>query len=108
MYLYSRIRTDEDFFQIRNQGGQCIPVRVDHENSDEVEALFQRIAKEQDGRLDILVNNAYKGVEVLKKILYRNLIPSWFFLQSILAAGGKTFWELEPSVFDDINNVGLR
>ena len=39
-------------------------MRVDHENTDEVEALFERIAKEQDGRLDILVNNAYKGVEV--------------------------------------------
>lgn len=39
-------------------------MRVDHENSEEVEELFKRIAKEQDGRLDILVNNAYKGVEV--------------------------------------------
>jgi dehydrogenase/reductase SDR family protein 1 len=40
-------------------------VRVDHEKAEEIESLFQRIAKEQDGRLDILVNNAYKGVEVL-------------------------------------------
>ncbi|CAF1100933.1 unnamed protein product [Rotaria sp. Silwood1] len=75
---------------IRNRGGQCIPLRVDHENADEVEALFQRISKEQDGRLDILVNNAYKGVE-------RLLIES-----------GTPFWETEPDIFDDLNNVGLR
>ncbi len=57
----------ENLLQIRSRGGQCIPVRVDHENANEIEALFQRIANEQDGRLDILVNNAYKGVDVLKK-----------------------------------------
>jgi dehydrogenase/reductase SDR family protein 1 len=75
---------------IRNRGGVCIPVRVDHEKSEEVEALFERISKEQDGRLDILVNNAYKGVE------------------AIMSSAGKKFWELEPEIFDDINNVGLR
>jgi dehydrogenase/reductase SDR family protein 1 len=75
---------------IRNRGGQCVPVRVDHENADEIEALFQRIAKEQDGRLDILVNNAYKSVERL------------------LVSTGKPFWELEPDMFDEVNNVGLR
>jgi len=75
---------------IRSQGGQCIPVRVDHENEKEIESLFQRIAREQDGRLDILVNNAYKGVEL------------------IAATAGKPFWEANPSDFDEVNNVGLR
>jgi len=75
---------------IRNRGGQCIPVRVDHEKSEEIEALFERIAKEQDSRLDILVNNAYKGVE------------------PIMNSIGTKFWETEPEIFDDINNVGLR
>ncbi|CAF2104625.1 unnamed protein product [Rotaria magnacalcarata] len=75
---------------IRSRGGQCIPVCVDHENPSEVEALFERINNEQDGRLDILVNNAYKGVERL------------------LSVTGKPFWEDDPDVFDEINNVGLR
>ncbi|CAF2582195.1 unnamed protein product [Rotaria sp. Silwood2] len=75
---------------IRSRNGQCIPVCVNHENPDEIEALFERIAKEQDGRLDILVNNAYKGVELL------------------LMNSGKPFWETEPAMFDEINNVGLR
>jgi len=75
---------------IRSRGGECVPVQVDHEKVDEVEALFDRINKEQNGRLDILVNNAYKGVERL------------------LSIRGKKFWEVEPDIFDEINNVGLR
>jgi NAD(P)-dependent dehydrogenase (short-subunit alcohol dehydrogenase family) len=38
-------------------GGRGIAVRCDHAEDDEVAALFQRIRSEQ-GRLDILVNNA--------------------------------------------------
>jgi len=81
---------EETAAAIHNRGGQCVPVQVDHENADEIKALFERIAKEQDGRLDILVNNAYKGVERL------------------LSVTGKPYWEIEPDIFDEINNVGLR
>ncbi len=38
-------------------GGIGIPVSVDHQDDAQVEALFARIAREQDGQLDILVNN---------------------------------------------------
>jgi len=38
-------------------GGRGIAVRVDHGDDDQVRALFDRIAEEQ-GRVDILVNNA--------------------------------------------------
>lgn len=36
----------------------------DSSKEGEVEALFERIKEEQNGRLDILVNNAYAGVQV--------------------------------------------
>jgi NAD(P)-dependent dehydrogenase (short-subunit alcohol dehydrogenase family) len=39
-----------------------VPVRVDHARADEVEALFARIREEQ-GRLDLLVANAWGGYE---------------------------------------------
>lgn len=39
-------------------GGEGIPVRVDHGDFAQIEALFERVEKEQ-GRLDILVNNAF-------------------------------------------------
>lgn len=54
-----------NLLKIRERGGKCIPVQVDHENDVEICNLFRRIENEQSGRLDILVNNAYKGVNVL-------------------------------------------
>jgi dehydrogenase/reductase SDR family protein 1 len=68
-------------------GGKAIPVVLDHNNDDEVRALFERVEKEQ-GRLDILVNNFYQ-------------IPN-------PPAMGKGFWEHPISVWDDQCGVGLR
>jgi NAD(P)-dependent dehydrogenase (short-subunit alcohol dehydrogenase family) len=44
------------------RGGRGIPVRCDHTVDVEVEALFRRVRGEQ-GRLDLLVNNAWGGYE---------------------------------------------
>lgn len=43
------------------KGGQGIPVKVDHTVEAEVEALFKRIKAEQNGQLDVLVNNIWGG-----------------------------------------------
>jgi dehydrogenase/reductase SDR family protein 1 len=75
---------------IKKRNGKCIPIRVDHENDHEVAELFRKIDEEQDGRLDILVNNVFKAANTM--IDNRNL----------------TFWEMKPEVWDDFNNVGLR
>jgi NAD(P)-dependent dehydrogenase (short-subunit alcohol dehydrogenase family) len=42
-------------------GGRGIPVRTDHSRRGEVRALIDRIAAEQNGRLDILVNCVWGG-----------------------------------------------
>ena len=42
-----------------------IPVQCDHEKPEQVKALFDRIEKDEKGQLDILVNNAYKGYNVI-------------------------------------------
>ena len=47
-----------------------IPVQCDHENPEQVKELFDRINKDEKGQLDILVNNAYKGVNVSQKIAF--------------------------------------
>ena len=44
--------------EIDRRGGKGIAVQVDHGNDDQVAALFDQVAREQ-GRLDILVNNAF-------------------------------------------------
>ncbi|MDB9447319.1 SDR family NAD(P)-dependent oxidoreductase [Anabaena sp. CS-542/02] len=75
---------------VEEAGGICIPVQVDHSNDQQVRSLFERIQDEQDGQLDLLVNNAFSGV------------------QSLRDTQGKSFWECEPDLWDNINNVGLR
>ena len=54
-------------------GGRAIPVRVDHSEAVEVEALFERLRAEQAGRLDLLVNDIWGG----------DPLSEW----------GKPFWE---------------
>ncbi len=76
--------------EIKKRGGIAIPVQVDHEKPEEVKALFDRINKDENGQLDILVNNAYKGV------------------MTIFEGRTKKFFETDPNQWDDINNVGLR
>jgi NAD(P)-dependent dehydrogenase (short-subunit alcohol dehydrogenase family) len=67
-------------------GGKGIAVRCDHANDGEVEALFARVKAEQ-GRLDILVNNA--------AAIYDEL--NW----------PGNFWE-KPLKLGDMIDVGVR
>ncbi|GAB1598591.1 dehydrogenase/reductase SDR family member 1-like [Argonauta hians] len=75
---------------INGRGGCGIAVQVDHSKDDEIDRLFQKINSEQNGRLDLLVNNAYSGVS------------------NLMEHAGKPFWEQPISIWDDINVVGLR
>jgi NAD(P)-dependent dehydrogenase (short-subunit alcohol dehydrogenase family) len=55
---------DETVEMIRGLGGSATPVRVDHTDERQVRRLFERVAREQDGRLDILVNDIWGGEEL--------------------------------------------
>jgi NAD(P)-dependent dehydrogenase (short-subunit alcohol dehydrogenase family) len=68
-------------------GGHGIAVACDHRDDAQVAALFERVAREQ-GRLDVLVNNAF-------------LIPPEL-------TSGKKFWEVPLSNWDDMIDVGTR
>ncbi|MEU6866786.1 SDR family oxidoreductase [Streptomyces sp. NPDC046876] len=52
---------EETAERITAAGGLGIPVRTDHSRPDEVRALVDRIASDQDGRLDVLVNSVWGG-----------------------------------------------
>ena len=43
------------------RGGLGIAVRVDHSQPAQVEALFEQVRREQQGQLDILVNDVWGG-----------------------------------------------
>ncbi|MFD9517213.1 SDR family oxidoreductase [Streptomyces sp. NPDC059979] len=52
---------EETAERVTAAGGLGVPVRTDHSRPDEVRALVERIAAEQDGRLDVLVNSVWGG-----------------------------------------------
>ncbi|WP_169953257.1 SDR family oxidoreductase [Microbispora sp. H11081] len=52
---------EETAARVTAAGGAGIPVRTDHSDPGEVRALVDRIAAEQDGRLDVLVNSVWGG-----------------------------------------------
>ncbi|WP_426450547.1 SDR family oxidoreductase [Paenibacillus sp. S-38] len=64
---------DETAEMVTARGGRGIAVRVDHTVVEEVRDLFVRVREEQEGRLDILVNDIWGGEH--------------------LTAWGKPFWE---------------
>jgi NAD(P)-dependent dehydrogenase (short-subunit alcohol dehydrogenase family) len=53
---------DETADEVTARGGSGIAVRTDHAVDGDVEALFERVRREQ-GRLDLLVANAWGGYE---------------------------------------------
>ena len=68
-------------------GGNGVAVRVDHRNDEETAALFERV-RQDEGRLDILVNNA-----ALIRDELQHPVP---------------FWEKPLSASTDLLEVGLR
>jgi NAD(P)-dependent dehydrogenase (short-subunit alcohol dehydrogenase family) len=55
---------DETAEMVTRAGGTGIAIRVDHTQPGQVEALFERIAAEQNGQLDIVVNDIWGGDEL--------------------------------------------
>jgi NAD(P)-dependent dehydrogenase (short-subunit alcohol dehydrogenase family) len=68
-------------------GGKGVAVRADHRDDAEVEALFERV-RQEEGRLDILVNNA-----ALIHVELQSDLP---------------FWEKPLAASVDLLEVGLR
>lgn len=71
--LGRRETIEETAEMVTAAGGEGIAVRVDHTQEEEVKALFARIGAEQNGQLDLLVNDIWGGES----------LTEW----------GKPFWE---------------
>ncbi|XP_053376078.1 dehydrogenase/reductase SDR family member 1-like [Mercenaria mercenaria] len=76
--------------EVEARGGTCVPVQCDHSKDNDIERLFEQVKRENEGQLDILVNNAYSAVN------------------AIFNSMNLKFWEQPPAMWDDVNNVGLR
>jgi NAD(P)-dependent dehydrogenase (short-subunit alcohol dehydrogenase family) len=68
----------ETAVEVDRRGGKGIAVQVDHANDAQVAALFERVKHEQ-GRLDILVNNAFSLPEDLTepKPFWEKPLSNW-------------------------------
>ncbi|XP_077865652.1 dehydrogenase/reductase SDR family member 1-like [Saccoglossus kowalevskii] len=72
--------------QVEERGGTCIPVKCDHTDDKQVEELFDKVKKEQNGRLDLLVNNAYSGVQCLLYFVRGHYVASVFAARMMVPA----------------------
>jgi NAD(P)-dependent dehydrogenase (short-subunit alcohol dehydrogenase family) len=87
VYVTGRTVDDEQ------PGNGCVPIRCDHTDDREVEAAFDRIAREQ-GRLDVLVNNVWGG--------YEDMIEDGEF------TWGFPFWKQSLRRWDSMFAAGVR
>jgi len=80
-----QVKSDFQDQKASSNKGDIIPRQCDHSDDAAVEKLVTSF-----DRLDVLVNNAYAGVK------------------PIMANLKNKYWEIDPSIWDEINGVGLR
>ena len=80
---------DDTADELTRMGGHGIAVRCDHAEEDDVASLFARVQREQ-GRLDLLVNNAWGGHETFTGVVE------------------APFWEHPLSNWDSMFDRGVR
>jgi dehydrogenase/reductase SDR family protein 1 len=78
---------------VNEAGGQGIALRCDHADDQQVKQVVERITTEQ-GRLDILVNNAWGGYQPKQR--------------SSKSGFHTPFWKSPPEFWDTMNTVGVR
>lgn len=81
--------------EVTRRGGQGIALRCDHANAQDVESLFSKIREEQ-ARLDILVNNAWGGYEG------ERLMPAYFWQAPFASLGCNVRARIEGSPFSNL------
>src|SRR5579864_6394762 len=79
--------------EVLQRGGRAVAIRCDHRDDAQVEAVFRQIADEE-GRLDLLVNNVWGG--------YEGLIHDGRYVESF------PFWEQPLSRWDSMFAAGVR
>jgi NAD(P)-dependent dehydrogenase (short-subunit alcohol dehydrogenase family) len=99
---------------VTSRGGKGIYIQVDHTDRDQVKTLFERVRQEQDGRLDILVNDmtgdAYmefkpfaehpleKGLKVLENGSLSHIITSYFGVPLMIENGRGLIVEVTDGI----------
>jgi NAD(P)-dependent dehydrogenase (short-subunit alcohol dehydrogenase family) len=88
---------------VSEAGGEGVPVRVDHLESEEVAGLAARLRAEQDGRLDVLVNDIWGGDPLTEwgKPFWEHSLEDGLQMQRLAVATHiVTSWHLVPLMVD--------
>jgi len=103
---------EETAERVTAKGGTGIAVRVDHTEEAQVVKLFERVAAEQEGRLDLLVNDIWggdplsdwnkkfwehdlgNGLLIQKRAVMTHMINSWHAAPLLIARGSGLIVEV--------------
>jgi NAD(P)-dependent dehydrogenase (short-subunit alcohol dehydrogenase family) len=119
-----RPETIEDTAEmVTSRGGKGIYVQVDHTDSSQVQALFETIKRDQDGRLDILVNDLTgdsnmefkpfldhsleKGLKLLENGSLSHIITSYYGLSLMVNSGGGLLVEITDGTSNEIRDFNF-
>ncbi|MGE5250213.1 MAG: SDR family oxidoreductase [Bacteroidota bacterium] len=105
---------EETAEMVTSRGGVGIYVQVDHADREQVRALFERVKEEQDGRLDVLVNDLTgdanmefkpfvehsleKGLKLLENGSLSHIITSHFGVPLLIHNGGGLLVEVTDGI----------
>jgi len=114
---------EETAEMVTARGGNGIHVQVDHTDRDQVQSLFERVKQEQNGRLDILVNDMTgdanmefepflehsleKGLRVLENGSITHLITSYFGIPLMVHNKGGLVVEVTDGISDAIREFNF-
>ncbi len=113
---------EETAEMVTAHGGRGISVQVDHTDPQQVQALFQRVKKEQ-GRLDILVNDLTgdsnmeskpflehsleKGLKLIENGSLSHVITSYYGVPLMTEGKGGLVIEMTDGVTDEIREFNF-
>ncbi len=114
---------EETAEMVTAHGGKGIYVQVDHTDRQQVQALFEKIKQEQEGRLDILVNDLTgdsnmefkpflehsleKGLKLLENGSLSHIITSYYGVPLMVTSGGGLLVEVTDGIKDDIRQFSF-
>lgn len=78
-------------------GGKCTAIQCDHQHQEQIARVFQ-IIEDNEGRLDILVNNAWPGYQGMVELIDQKWVWTWQL----------PFWQQPLWRYDSMMNVTVR
>ena len=114
---------DETAEMVTARGGNGIFVQVDHTDRLQVRQLFERVRQEQDGRLDILVNDLTgdsnmefkpflehsleKGLKLLENGSLSHIITSFYGVPLMVEGGSGLVVEVTDGISNEIRDFNF-